>query len=216
MSVGGWRDDDLALQWAGGDRLGAILHVPRRIVAELLAGAEPPPARVLDVGSGPGALLAAILERNPAMSATWTDVSPAMLEIAGQRLAPFEDRVDYRIADATDVASLGAAGTYGAVVTSRMTHHLDPAERRAFYAAAVRLVGPGGWIANLDHVTVDEPWAGRLAAARSAFVAPNPSPHHHDRPHPTVDEHRRDLAGLEVTVAWQAFTTVLIVARVPA
>lgn|GEM_PF-1094526 len=211
-----WRDDGLATQWASGDRLEGLLTLPRRITADLLAASEEPVRTVLDVGSGPGAFLGTLLEHLPTARGIWTDVSTAMRSIARERLAGLGGRVEYRLADASALRDVAAPGSLDAVVTSRVTHHLGPTELADFYADARALLAPHGWIANLDHVSIAEPWAARLAAARAAVVPPNPSPHRHDRPHPTLDAHLDALDRLgdvDVVVPWRAYATVLVVAR---
>jgi SAM-dependent methyltransferase len=212
----GWRDDALAREWADGDRLGPLLALPRRITAAVFARADPPVRVIIDVGSGPGAFLAAVLDSLPDATGIWTDVSAAMQELAQERMGRFTSRIEFRLADATDLAAAAQEGAADAVLTSRFTHHLEPAELRAFYADAGQIVGAGGWIANLDHVSLAEPWAARLARARAEMVPPNPSGHRHDRPHCTLGDHLGALSATgwdEVTVAWQAFATVLILGR---
>jgi SAM-dependent methyltransferase len=214
--TGDWRDDELAAAWTSGDRLEELLTLPRRMTADLLAHADPEVRRILDVGSGPGAFLAAALARQPQAVGIWTDVSGAMCAIAQSRLAAVGERVTFRLADAADVAEVAAPGSLDAVLTSRMTHHLDAEGLATFYADAAGLLGPGGWIANIDHVELGEPWAGRLATARLDLIPPNPSPHRHDRPHPTLDDHLHALQRLddvEVAVPWRAYATVLVLAR---
>lgn len=211
-----WQDEALAREWAGGDRLQPFLSLPRRMTAEILAVADPPVRRVLDVGSGPGGFLEAVLDRCPQAAGVWTDVSPAMRELAAERLGRFGDRVEYRILDAEQLAAAGPAGSLDAVITSRVTHHLAAGQLAGFYGAAARLAGRGGWIANLDHVRMDGPWAARLARARATLVPPNPSPHRHDRPRPTLEDHLGSLtaaSAADVAVAWRAFSTVLLLAR---
>ncbi|MGH3302938.1 MAG: class I SAM-dependent methyltransferase [Streptosporangiaceae bacterium] len=212
----GWRDDNLAREWADGDRLGPLLALPRRITGAVLAAADPPVRVVLDVGSGPGAFLAAVLDSCPDATGIWTDVSAAMQDLAQERLAPLSSRIEFRLADATDLAAAAAGRPADAVLTSRFSHHLDPAGLRTFYADAAELVGPGGWIANLDHISLSEPWAARLARVRAEMVPPNPSAHRHDRPLCALRDHLGALSATgwnEVTVAWQAFATVLILGR---
>lgn len=213
---GDWQDGRLAREWAQGDRLEGLLSLPRRITGDLLTLSERPVGTVVDVGSGPGAFLEALLDQLPGAAGVWTDVSPAMRAIAEERLHRFGNRVAYRSLDAAHLVEAAAPGTVDAVVTSRMSHHLSPAELARFYADADRLLGEWGWIVNLDHVAVPGAWAETLADARRRLVPPNPSPHRHDRPHPTLEDHLDALAGcegLEVVVAWRAYATVLLVAR---
>lgn len=211
-----WQRSGLATQWAAGDRLEAVLALPRRITSDLLAHSEDPVRSVLDVGSGPGAFLTAVLERLPEARGTWTDVSQEMCDIARDRLAGFADRVEFRILDADAVSTAGTPGSFDAVVTSRLTHHLGPAGLAKFYGEVATLLGPRGWVANLDHVDVGQPWTARLALARADVIAPNPSAHHHDRPHPTLDDHLQaleEVGGFDVVVPWRAYSTVLVVGQ---
>lgn len=210
-----WHDGALADAWSRGDRLESLLALPRRMTADVLALAEPPVANVLDVGSGPGGFLEVVLDRLPGARAIWTDVSEAMRTIATERLARFGERIRYLQGEATGVGELAPAGSVDAVLTSRVTHHLDPDGLARFYRGTARLLSDRGWIANLDHVSLPEPWADRLARARLELIPPNPSPHRHDRPHPTVEDHLDalgEVGGLDVVVAWRAYGTVLILA----
>lgn len=210
-----WSDGRLSVEWADGDRLEPLLDLPRRVTGDLLASGTRPVRTVLDVGSGPGAYLAALLEHLPAARGVWADVSDTMRRLATERLGRFGDRVDFRLLGAADIALVAEPGEVDAVVTSRMTHHLPPERLALFYRDADRLLGEWGWIANLDHVAVAEPWNSRLTAARALVVPPNPSPHRHDGPRPTLADHLDALGALgdlEVVVAWQAYTTVLILA----
>ncbi|MGH9095494.1 MAG: class I SAM-dependent methyltransferase [Acidimicrobiales bacterium] len=211
-----WEDDDVARQWTAGDRLEPLLQLPRQMAASLLGAGEPEVRRVVDIGSGPGAFLEAVLRRCPEAHGVWTDVSEAMRTMAADRLGDLAGRIEYRLLDAAHIAEVGGPGTVDAVVTSRVSHHLQPSALRSFYADARRLLPAGGWIANLDHVSLDQPWAGRLAAARAELIPPNPSPHRHQRPLPALEDHLGALAAcgdLDVVVPWRAFATVLILAR---
>ena len=211
-----WTDSRLAEGWTAGDRLEPLLALPRRIAASLIGADEHQVRRVVDVGSGPGAFLDVVLARCHDATGVWTDVSDSMLGAARDRLGHLAGRVDYRLLDARDLIHAAEPETVDAVVSSRVTHHLTIEDLGRFYAAARRLVASGGWIANLDHVALEEPWATRLTRARAELVPPNPSPHRHDRPLPALDDHLSALAGiddLDVVIPWRAFSTVLVMAR---
>lgn len=104
-----WQDQDFARGWARGDAMRDLLDFPRRMAAAVVALGTASPTQVVDIASGPGDFLAVFLEQFPAAHGTWTDASPAMLELARERLASFGDRVDFRLADMTDLASAAAA-----------------------------------------------------------------------------------------------------------
>lgn len=89
------------------------------------------PARVLDLGSGGGDLVARLagLARQDGLDVSWTgvDPDPRSLEIAGERAAP---GIEFRV---TDAASLRRAGeTFDAVVSNHVLHHLTSTELAAF------------------------------------------------------------------------------------
>ncbi|MGH9108480.1 MAG: class I SAM-dependent methyltransferase [Acidimicrobiales bacterium] len=224
---GDWTDPLVAGEWAKGDHMEAFLALPRRMTADVLALGSRPVRTIVDVGSGPGGFLSVLLDRLPDARGLWTDVSPAMQSLAAERLARFGGRVELQLLDAMQLDQVAAPGKVAApggvdapgkvdaVVTSRVSHHLLPDQLLAFYRSADRLLGEWGWIANLDHVTLPQPWEDRLVAARTEVVPRNLSPHHHDGPRPTLADHLaalESLGDLDVVVAWQAYTTVLILA----
>ena len=213
-----WRDPGFATSWAAQDVLADLLLLPRQIASAIVARDRPGCQLVVDLGSGPGAFLTRFLEQFPDAAGLWTDVSPAMQELARPSLSRFGDRVTYQIVEMPDLSSL----PYGldVITTSRASHHLEVPVLRAFYAQAHAHLAPGGWLVNLDHTYgVSERWDARLRAARSALVPPPATPrpeHHHTHRAPTVAEHMSALAGAGFTdaeIPWRAFPTCLVMAR---
>jgi trans-aconitate methyltransferase len=215
-----WRDPSIARAWAGVDELADLLTLPRLVTAELVA-ADGQPSLVVDVASGPGAFLATLLDEFPNAQGVWTDASPAMRDIARERLAGYDGRVEFVLADMTDLPSAGLPRDVDVVVSSRASHHLDAEGLRAFYRGVVGLLRPGGWLANLDHVATPAQWDARLRAARQRFRSRERADtgHRHDRPLPTLADHLAALADAGVPdaeVAWRAFVTCLVVGQRPA
>jgi SAM-dependent methyltransferase len=213
-----WRERDFAQSWAHGDGLRDMLDLPRQIAATIVAQDNTSPARILDIASGPGDFLAVFLEQFPDARGIWTDASEAMLELATDRLAPFGDRVEFRIADMTDLAGADVAAGVDVITTSRAAHHLDLAGLLAFYAQAARYLAPGGWLIDLDHTGTAEPWDARLRAARHRLrpAPPGASQHHHEYPLTSVQDHldAYGAAGInDVEVVWRAFVTCLFMGR---
>lgn len=214
-----WRERDYALDWASGDDLRELLRLPRAIAAALVA-VERAPAVVVDIASGPGDFLAAFLDAFPGAQGVWTDVSEPMRELARERLDRFGDRVEYRLADMTDLAAADLPTGVDVVLTSRASHHLlDLEVLRRFYRQAAALLAPGGWLVNLDHTRHAADWDARLRAARG-LMRHRPeregNPERYGGPQPTLDDHVAAItaAGLEQPeIAWKAFVTSLIVAR---
>jgi trans-aconitate methyltransferase len=216
MTTSEWMDEKLATRWTAADSLKEMLIVPRRISATIVAADRPGTALVVDVGSGPGDYLATMLDTFPAARGLWTDVSPAMQDIARPALARYGDRVDFRLVDIEDLSPLPAGADL--VTTSRASHHFDPVALARFYAAAAEHLSPGGWLVNLDHVLSPGAWDRRLRDARAAMIPQRKegTGHSHDKPLPTVDEHLSGLAAAgftDVAVPWRTFYTCLFMAR---
>lgn len=215
-----WRDTDFARDWAEGDSYRDLLSFPRHMAAVLIAADHPEPGIVVDIGSGPGDFLAVMLEQFPQARGVWTDVSEAMFDMARERLAPFGDRVDFHLADMTDLAGAGLPEQADIITTSRAAHHLDREGLFDFYGQVAGRLAPGGWLVNLDHIGPAGPgdtWDKRLRAARKQFgVTSSGTKHHHNYPLTSVDDHLQALAGAgftDVEVPWRAFFTCLFMAR---
>jgi SAM-dependent methyltransferase len=224
-----WSDEDFARSWAEGDSLRDLLNFPRHMAAGIIAGDNPAPATIVDIGAGPGAVLEVFLERFPDAKGVWSDASPTMRDMARERLAPFGDRVEYVLADMTALDGTGLPDQADVITTSRAAHHLDTGGLAAFYTAAARRLRPGGWLVNLDHVGPasqaglpgvagsDEVWDQRLRSARTASgIASNGPKHHHNYPLTSVQDHLDAFGAAGVTdveVPWRAYVTCLFMGR---
>ncbi|HEX3750982.1 MAG TPA: class I SAM-dependent methyltransferase [Streptosporangiaceae bacterium] len=219
-----WQDDGYARDWARQDSYKNLLAFPREMAAVIVGEDNPTPGTIVDIGSGPGDFLAAFLEHFPSARGVWTDASEVMLDLARERLAPFGDRVEFRLVDMTalpaDLAGAAAPGEPGradVITTSRAAHHLDRAGLSRFYADAADRLSPGGWLINLDHIGPSAVWDQRLRAARKQFgVVSEGAKHHHNYPLTSVEDHLQAFgrAGFtDVEVAWRAFFTCLFMGR---
>ena len=217
-----WSDPAFATAWLSDDPRGAedLLALPRRIAAALVADDNPAPRLIVDIAGGAGTFLAVLLEAFPDARGVWTDVSPTMLDRARGDLARFGDRIDFTVADMTELNSAGLPGDADVVLTSRASHHLDRDQLHAFYRDAAGLLAAGGWLVNLDHIGPLDVWDRRYRAVRKKFGPARKSapPHHHNYPLTSVEDHLDGYraAGLgEVDIAWKAFYTCLFVGRRP-
>jgi SAM-dependent methyltransferase len=209
-------DEKLAARWTAADSLKELLILPRRISATVIAADRPGTALVVDVGSGPGDYLSTMLDTFPAATGVWTDVSPAMADIARPALAGYRDRVEFRLVDLEDLSPLPEQADV--ITTSRASHHFDADTLARFYASAAGHLAPGGWLVNLDHVLSPGAWDRRLRDARAAMIPPKQdgTGHSHDKPLPMVEEHLAALAAAgfeDVAMPWRSFYTVLFMAR---
>jgi SAM-dependent methyltransferase len=211
-----WTDPTTALGWAENDAQRDLLALPRVIAADIVAIDRPDAAVVADIGSGPGDFLAVFLERLPAATGIWSDISEAMEALGREQLSSYADRVTYRIADMIDFS--GLPSDLDVIMTSRAVHHLDRDGLHAFYRDAAEHLAPGGWLVNLDHFGPSDAWNTRLRAARNRLLPrTNPQqPHHHNYPLTSVDDHLAALAGAgfaDVETPWRAFVSGLFMAR---
>jgi len=131
---------------------------------------------VIDLGAGTGALGAAILDRVPRARVQFLDIDPAMLEVAGARVARHGVRAELRRGSFDDALPVSDA-----VVASLALHHVPELDRkRALYARIHEALRPGGVLLVAD-VTVHEAGAAhgyiydRWAAAMASHGIARPA-----------------------------------------
>lgn len=131
-------------------------------MARLVADTQPAAARLLDLGCGPGSLMAVLLEGLPAAEVTGVDFDPTLLLLGRERLAPFSPRVRLALLDLRDPAwSAAVGGPFDAVVSATALHWLEREPLAALYGQIARLLRPGGLFLNADHVGSEWPAIGR-------------------------------------------------------
>ena len=113
---------------------------------------------ILDMGTGSGLLLSALVQR--ARKVIAVDASHTMLELARHTLGGQRERCDFRLGDLEQLPVADAE--VDAVVLCMVLHHLSrPA---AALAEAHRVLKPGGWITIVDlHQHTDESLREQLA-----------------------------------------------------
>jgi ubiquinone/menaquinone biosynthesis C-methylase UbiE len=111
----------------------------RRIAADI-ALAAPLDGTVLDVGTGPGVLLAEIARARPDLHVTGIDLSEDMVAAAGRNTREFAGRVRVQAGDVTGLPF--ADGTFDLIVTSFSLHHWDDID--AAVPELARVLRPGG------------------------------------------------------------------------
>lgn len=217
-----WNENE-AKGWLKSDDSSIMLELPRRIAAAVIAH-EGTVDRIMDIASGPGTFMKVFLDAFPNSVGIWNDASQVMKDQAQVLLAPYADRIQWYPGDMNDIGNFDGKGELDAVLTSRASHHLSVEELESFYRQVSSLLKPGGWVVNLDHIYLNEPWDTRFRTTRkelfrkSSASADEGSGHKHERKAPELKDHYSALekAGIsEICVGWQAFYTVLLLGRKP-
>jgi SAM-dependent methyltransferase len=138
---------------------GPVIRPAAEAVLDLLPGLIEPDARLLDVGTGTGALAIAALERWPQLRVTGIDPSRGMLDraraAADRRLAGTAD--GRLVLEQGDAAELPAeSGSYDVVVSSFVLQLID--RRPAAMREARRVLRPGGTFAWVSWLAGEAPF----------------------------------------------------------
>ncbi len=95
-----------------------------------------------EMGCGTGRFAAQLLPLGADAQYLGTDVSPVMVDLARQRLAPFQDRASVRLTDGSPAS--GDADSCDRFVSTYVLDLLSDADARGTIDAAHRLLRPGG------------------------------------------------------------------------
>lgn len=130
------------------------------VMLRLIAASGAPVRRIADLGCGSGVTARAILAAYPGATAVLVDFSEPMMAAARAALAalrPAPVFVTADLADAGWVAALGGHTPFDVVASSYAIHHLSDARKRELYGEIFRLLTPGGWFVNVEHVASRTP-----------------------------------------------------------
>ena len=164
------------------------------------AGAGLTVASVLDLGTGTGETLAAVLAHHPGAAAVGVDKNEAMLGAARSRLAGVP--LELCVADLSDPLP---AGPFDLVVSALAVHHLEGPDKASLFARIAGVLRPGGRFVLGDVVIPVDP-----------ADAVTPVTYGHDRPC-TLAEQLRWLAdaGLTASTVWSERDLVVVRADRP-
>jgi tRNA (cmo5U34)-methyltransferase len=158
--------------------------------------------RILDLGTGTGETLAAVLAVHPTASAVGIDESEGMLAAAHQRLGDVAADVELRVAD---LRAPLPAGPFDLVVSALAVHHLDGPDKADLFSRVRDVLRPGGRFVLADVVIPVDP--------EDAVTPQTPD---HDR-HSTTADQLAWLAdaGLAATSTWAERDLVVLRADRP-
>ncbi len=143
----------MSKEWGDAGRVAEYLsrEIPHRATAEemLLEALPSQVKRFVDLGTGDGRLLAAVLGQHSEAAAIGVDISEPMLTRAAERFAD-DPRVELNSHDLA--LPLGSMPPVDAVVSGLAIHHLEDERKRKLFAEIHALLTPGGVFANLDLV----------------------------------------------------------------
>jgi len=115
-------------------------------------------SRVLDLGTGDGILLAAVLDAFPQATGSAVDFSPPMLQQARAKLDRFGTRAAVVEGDLSSSAwRAGLEGRFDAVISGLCIHHLPDKRKRELYREIYELLNEGGLFLNTEHVSSPGP-----------------------------------------------------------
>jgi tRNA (cmo5U34)-methyltransferase len=144
-------------------------------------------SRVLDLGTGTGVTLAAVLGLHPDARAVGIDESAGMLEVARASLG--ESTIELRVADLADPLP---PGPFDLVVSALAVHHLDGPGKADLFRRVAAVVGPPGRFVLGDVVVPEDP--------ADAVV---PLSDDYDRPSSVADQLAwLEEAGFDAAVVW--------------
>ena len=110
------------------------------------------PIRVLELGSGPGFLAEHLLKALPSVEYVALDFSPAMHELAAQRLGALTERIQFVERSFRDASWAEGLGSFEAVVTLQAVHELRHKRHAVGLHSQVRhILSPDGSYLVCDH-----------------------------------------------------------------
>ncbi|HWA23302.1 MAG TPA: class I SAM-dependent methyltransferase [Caulobacterales bacterium] len=131
----------------------AMRRVGLGLLSQALRGQDQRKAKVLDVACGNGRFLSQVMEAFPRLAASGLDLSPAYLEEARARLAPWP-QVELIAGQAEAIPA--EDGAYDAATSVYLFHELPPRVRRDVAKEIARVVKPGGAFVFVDSIQQGE------------------------------------------------------------
>jgi ubiquinone/menaquinone biosynthesis C-methylase UbiE len=127
----------------------AMRRIALGLLAQALRGKDQRTQRLLDVACGNGRFLSQIMEAFPRLNASGLDLSPAYLDTARERLAPWP-HVELFAGKAEAIPT--EDGAFDAATCVYLFHELPPRVRREVAQELARIIKPGGVLVFADSI----------------------------------------------------------------
>jgi SAM-dependent methyltransferase len=207
-----WREQARSERWLEiRDRLPGGAQMREVLLNDVIGDRRP--RRVLDLGTGGGALVADVRSVAPEAEAYGLDISPPLLAAARMRFAG-EKGIHFREHDLAETLPTDH-GRFDLILSAWVIHHLPDRRKQALYREAFDLLEPGGFFCNMDLVAL--PTAELQRRALSVFASMDEEDSS-DQPAP-VDTQLGWLreSGFEnVDCYWKWLATAMLVGERPA
>ena len=164
-----WDSADYVSHWANGqDPKEKDRQEPFRVLADTIPFDKKDPIRILDLGTGYGALTQFLLGRFPNATAVCQDGSKEMARLGAERMKNLVGRFEYVLCDfANEGWCQKITGPFEAVVSSIAIHNVrEPKIVERIYQESYPLVKAGGCFLNFDRPR--PPWDDQLQWLRGA------------------------------------------------
>jgi SAM-dependent methyltransferase len=113
--------------------------------------------RILDLGCGPGELLAGILDGHAGAEGIGMDADPLLLAIGRRQHSRFGSRINWEERDFREF-DFAPLGPFHAVISSTTFHWLGRASHVSLYQCICNALAPGGVLVVRDPLAGEFPW----------------------------------------------------------
>lgn len=164
-------------------------------------------ARILDLGTGDGRLLALLTRDRPRAAGVGLDFSAVMIESARQRFTsePAVEVIEHNLS-----LPLPDLGRFDAVVSSFAIHHLPDERKREIYQEIFHLLTPGGVFCNLEHVAPSSDRIHRLWLTAMGRTPEEEDPSNMLTPVDIQLAWLREIGFVEVDCYWKWFELAVL------
>lgn len=152
-----WNDSDFAIRWDQTSLQGNPTRTEQLdILISLIADIYREGKTILDMGIGSGLVEEQLFTRIAGVEVIGVDASPAMLDLAKQRLTVFTDRCTLIQHDFAEITKLILpARLYQVVISVQALHHLPHQEQRAVIQFVADLLPSNGVFLLMDRIALD-------------------------------------------------------------